>query len=130
MLLIDTVKEYLDQANIINDYVYLLDFDESQYKDDYVFVMLQQPTTSDIHSIDMDIEVNLITPHQKNGSVTKILTDATNLRQFIFENHKYNCIINNTDILSEVAGPFNTDSGRKVYRFNFRVATTPQKIYG
>ncbi|MGB2264754.1 MAG: phage tail termination protein [Glaciecola sp.] len=131
MLLIETVKEYLDAANIVNDYRYLIDFDESQYKSEFVFVMRQLPTTSDIHSLDAEYEISLISPNpRRSDSVRKLATDIALLRKYIFENYQYNCIIINTDIISEPAGPFYTDSGRMVYRFNFRVETTPEVIYG
>jgi len=130
-LLVDTVKEYLEASNILADYEYLYLFDESDYKNSFIFVIRQLPTASDdIHSLDADFEVSFITTHNKQpNKVTQVLTDATNLRKYIFENFEYDCIIN-TSILSEPSGPFHTESGRSVYRFNFRVETNPELIYG
>ncbi len=133
MALIDTVKDYLTASGLITDYGLIREnYSESGWVDgDPVVVLITEPSSSDVHSVDLAYTIELITKQQAaEVDVTKTLEDIELLRQYTFENNKYNCIINDTSIINEPSRSYEWDSGRFSYNFSFGVKTTPRKIYG
>lgn len=134
MLLIDTVKQYLTDSGLIGDYnpIIFENYSEGNWGDgDFIVVITTNGSTSDVHSIDANYTLEFITKQSATEvDITKALTDLTLMRQYVFENNKYDCIINDTSITNEISRTYEWETGRFSYNFSFGVKTTPRKIYG